>query len=80
MKILTFAATIVMAVVTTQGAFAQTAGQDIKNNGSQTKNASRRTSGKSPAVTTAATAGGEVKHGTHKAAQKVADKTQTPPQ
>jgi predicted small secreted protein len=78
MKILTFAATIVMAVVTTQGAFAQTAGQDIKKAGSETKNAAKDSG--SAVKHTAKTAGKEVKHGTHKAAQKVADKTQTPPQ
>ncbi len=55
-------------------AFAQTAGQDIKNAGSDIKGAAKST-GKATAKTTK-TAGKKIKKGTHKTADAVAGKTQ----
>jgi len=54
-------------------AFAQTAGQDVKNAGNDTKNAAKST-GKA-VKRTAKTTGRKIKHGTHHAAQSVANKT-----
>jgi hypothetical protein len=56
------------------GSFAQTAKQDAKNAGTDTKNAAKDTG---RAVKHGAqTTGRKVKHGTHKAAQGAANKTQ----
>jgi hypothetical protein len=61
------------------GSVAQTAGQDMKAAGSDTKNAAKDTG--NAVKKTAKATGRKVKHGTHKAANKVAQKTSSnPPQ
>lgn len=55
-------------------AFAQTAGDDMKSAGSDVKNATKKT-GKATAKGAKKT-GHAIKKGTHKAADKVSDKTQ----
>ncbi len=54
---------------------AQTAGQDLKQAGSDTKNAAKKTG--SAVKQTTKTTGKTIKHETNKTAQKVADKTST---
>ena len=75
-RIVTFIGAAVMATMMSTGVYAQTAGQDMKNAGSETKDAAKDTG--AAVKRTAKTTGKKVKHGTHKAAQKVADKTQSP--
>ena len=69
-------AAVLSTVILASGmtAFAQTAGQDIKNAGSDIKGAAKST-GKATAKTTK-TAGKKIKSGTHKTADAVAGKTQ----
>jgi biotin-(acetyl-CoA carboxylase) ligase len=76
MRILPVIGVAVLGMGINFGMPAQTAGQDIKKAGSDTKNAAKETG--SAAKKTAKTTGSKVKHGTHKAAQKVADKTKSP--
>jgi hypothetical protein len=71
MKILLKGAAIVLAMG--WAAFAQTAGQDIKRAGSDTKNAAKSTG--SAVKRTTKTTGRKIKNGTHATAQKVANKT-----
>jgi hypothetical protein len=66
--------TSVIAVALAFSASAQTATQDMKNAGSETKQAAKDT-GKGVAKGAKKT-GKAVKHGTNKAANKVAEKTQ----
>jgi hypothetical protein len=80
MKILRVVAAAVIGLGLSTGAFAQTAGQEMKDAGSATKDAAKdagtatKDAGKSVGKG-AKKAGKKVKEGTHDASQKVADKT-----
>jgi hypothetical protein len=80
MKIPQIFATAVIGMGLSAGAFAQTAGQHMKDAGSATKDAAKdaghaaKEAGKGVGKG-AKTVGNKVKDGTHDAAQKVADKT-----
>jgi hypothetical protein len=73
MRILLKGAAIALAM--SLAAFAQTAGQDMKRAGSDTKNAAKSTG--SAVKRTTKTTGSKIKSGTHTTAQKVSDKTQS---
>ncbi len=71
-KLAAVLSTVILATGMT--AFAQTAGQDMKNAGSDIKGAAKST-GKATAKTTK-TAGKKIKKGTNKTANAIAGKTQ----
>jgi predicted small secreted protein len=66
--------TLALALTVAPCAFSQTAGQDIKKAGHDAKGAAANT-GRATSHA-ARTTGSKIKHGTHKAANKIARKTQ----